>query len=203
MVMKNFRINRTVLTGLILVLLVALFSTTVMASTTKGIPDDVKKYIGHTYWSKTHYFGDGLEHYVYEVKTNKKIPLSKKEFFTKLKVTGYIKSESPNNFTAIINGKTCLVDESILISADPKDYSIFTSDPQKRFKWSKAIWDKLCTLNPFWGMTPDMLKMIRGNSTKINKITTKKGVMDQWVYTSDLGSEYYYFEKGKLTMWKI
>lgn len=195
---KNSRIKKNIFVVLLAAVLLCVFSTAGMADTGKNVPAAVKKYIGKTYWSKTYYFGDSLEPYVCDSITNKKIMLNKDDFFTKMKITGYKANGLNHNFIALINGKTCLVDETIVLNADPKDYSIFDKDPKSIFKWSPSVWKKLSSLNPFFGMTPDMLKMIRGNYSKLNKVKEKGGVLDVWVYLTDVGNEYFYFKDGKL-----
>jgi hypothetical protein len=201
---RNVKINKKIFIGLLVGMLLCLYSIVGMASASKSVPSSIKKYIGKTYWIKTHYFGDGTEAFVNIVSNKKKLVLDKNEFFTKVKVTGYEAGKLEGNFIAVINGKTCSFVDYIITSADVKDYSIFTKDPKTIYKWSKDIWLKLCKLDPFSGMTPDMLKMIRGNCSKLNKnMKTKYGTADEWVYLSDLGNEFYFFKSGKLYTWTI
>lgn len=201
---KNLKVNKKICISLLIAIILCLYSIVGMAFVEKSVPASVKKYIGKTYWMKTHYFGDGNNPFVYAVDGKKKILLDKNEFFTKLKVTGYVAGVLSGNFKVMINGKACLVEDYIITSADPKDFSIFTKDPKTIYKWSKKEWIQLCKLDPFVGMTPDKLKMIRGNYSKINKnIKTKNGLVDDWVYLSDLGNEYYFFQKGKLYTWTL
>ena len=68
-------------------------------------------------------------------------------------------------------------------------------------KWAADLVNK----NPKIGMTQEMIRLIKGEPTKINTSHFSSGVHSQWVYRNDLfpsSTEYFYFQNGKLTSWQ-
>jgi hypothetical protein len=68
-------------------------------------------------------------------------------------------------------------------------------DPRKMNKWSKKVWNAIESEKVFVGMTADQAKLSWGEPEVINKTTTGKMRLEQWVYRS---GNYLYFENGVL-----
>lgn len=164
------------------------------------IPAEYQKYIGKTYWVKTYLFGLYIKPFVMD-SNNRKMLLNRRECYTKIKVIGYEGDTWVGKFTIEINNKQYTTDGCTITLSKPNDYSRLEKDPKTIFKFSNNIWNKLSYLNPFKGMTHEMLKIIRGNPIKI-KPTHIFTSTEKWVYKNEASEEYYYFKSGKLTSWK-
>ena len=164
------------------------------------IPPEYQKYIGKTYWVKTYLFGMKIKPFVMDF-NNKKMLLNRKECYTKVKVIGYEGDTWVGKFTIQINNKPYLTDGCTITLSKSSDYSRLEKDPKALFEFSNNIWNKISSLNPFIGMTHDMLTIIRGNLIKI-KTTHLFTTAEKWGYRNNPSDEYYYFKSGKLTSWQ-
>jgi hypothetical protein len=190
-------VKRLIVLAVSLVLCFSIIGINVFAD---GVPEEYQKYIGKTYWVKTYLFGEKIKPFVMNL-NNKKILLNKKECYTKIKVIGYAGDTWVGKFTIEINNNQYLTDGCTITLSKSGDYSRLEEDPKALFKFSTNIWNKLSNLNPFIGMTHDMLTIIRGNPIKI-KTTHIFTTKEQWTYRNGLSDEYYYFKNGNLTSWK-
>ena len=70
--------------------------------------------------------------------------------------------------------------------------------PEKEFPTVKH-WNAVKKYKIVIGMNKQEVKLVWGIPTKINTSKGKWGVHEQWVYSSQFGTHYAYFENGKLT----
>ncbi len=77
--------------------------------------------------------------------------------------------------------------------------NFFTRDPRAVYKWSARAWAYIEDGQVWVGMTKAQAQLAWGEPNSVNRTTTRRGVMEQWVYGS---SSYLYFGNGVLTSYQ-
>lgn len=99
----------------------------------------------------------------------------------------------------VSNGKNYYVEIFDKVSSKFSfNWHFIQQNPFKTFKFSKSIWDKIKQEKISIGMTKEAVWLSWNYSDRVNKSVGSWGVHEQWVY----GSQYLYFENGKLTSWQ-
>ena len=76
------------------------------------------------------------------------------------------------------------------------DRQFLSEDPRLQFAWPEDVWDSIENQRLRVGMTEQQVRMSWEEPEHINRTITASGVVsEQWVY----GSQYVYFEDGKVT----
>lgn len=77
--------------------------------------------------------------------------------------------------------------------------TFFTKDPRTIYKWSARAWAYIEDGQVWVGMNKAQAQLAWGEPDSVNRTTTRRGVMEQWVYGS---SSYLYFVGGVLTSYQ-
>lgn len=77
-------------------------------------------------------------------------------------------------------------------------------NPKVKYGLSDWEWNKIQNKEyTFLGMSYNGFKLAgHGTPDKINRTTTSYGTHEQWVYRWSSGTDYYYFDNGRLTAWQ-
>lgn len=77
--------------------------------------------------------------------------------------------------------------------------NFFTRDPRTVYKWSANAWAYIEDGQVWIGMTKAQAQLAWGEPNSVNRTTTRRGVLEQWVYGS---GSYLYFANGVLTSYQ-
>ncbi|MBY0117468.1 copper amine oxidase N-terminal domain-containing protein [Paenibacillus xylanexedens] len=74
----------------------------------------------------------------------------------------------------------------------------FSSDPYKKYNWSKSTWNKIIAGEVALGMNITQVRLAWGDPSSITYETSSKGKIEVWVYASSAGIRALGFLNGKL-----
>ncbi|WP_433745606.1 copper amine oxidase N-terminal domain-containing protein [Paenibacillus amylolyticus] len=74
----------------------------------------------------------------------------------------------------------------------------FSSDPHKKYNWSKSTWNKIIAGEVALGMNITQVRFAWGDPSSISYETSSKGKIEVWVYGSSAGIRALGFLNGKL-----
>ncbi|MCW3791380.1 hypothetical protein OM416_07305 [Paenibacillus sp. LS1] len=74
----------------------------------------------------------------------------------------------------------------------------FSSDPYKKYNWSKSTWNKIIAGEVALGMNITQVRLAWGDPSSITYETSSKGKIEIWVYASSAGIRALGFLNGKL-----
>jgi hypothetical protein len=94
------------------------------------------------------------------------------------------------------SGEKGYLDFSVGDFEEKFNYKFFTKDPRTVYKWSASAWASIEDGQVWVGMTKAQAELAWGEPNSINRTTTRRGVLEQWVYGS---GNYLYFANGTLT----
>lgn len=77
--------------------------------------------------------------------------------------------------------------------------NFFTRNPRTVYKWSANVWAYIEDGQVWVGMTKAQAQLSWGQPDSVNRTTTRRGVLEQWVYGS---RSYLYFANGVLTSYQ-
>lgn len=82
--------------------------------------------------------------------------------------------------------------------------AVCDQNPKVKYGISDWEWNKIQNKEyTFLGMSYNGFKLAgHGTPDKINRTTTAYGTHEQWVYRWSSGTDYYYFDNGRLTAWQ-